>query len=78
MQTFFRLCSHQSFLHLKPDFRYSSLSLDKLTTNWQNFARVKPQLFINAASSPPPEPLELCHKASHIFSADARELKVAV
>jgi len=42
-----------SFLHLQPDFRYSSLSFvrlilgrttDKLAINWQNFAQVGLQL----------------------------------
>jgi len=53
IQTFLRLCLYLSFLHLKLEFRYSSLSfviliwgrtIDKLAIHWQNFARVGLQL----------------------------------
>jgi len=43
MQNYFRMCFYLFFLHLNPDFRYSSLNYvrlswggitDKLATNW--------------------------------------------
>jgi len=48
-----KMCLFISFLHIKPNFRYSSLHFarlskgritDKLATNWQNFVQVGLQL----------------------------------